>query len=217
MAAPIRVVVADDDPIVCTSLETILNAEDDIAVVGLAHCGEQAVEAYGRLRPDILLADIRMPGGTGLEAARRILAEDPAARVVFLTTFSDDEYIVGSLQVGARGYLIKQDIAAIAPALRAVMAGQRVLEGEVMTRMGERALGSAPPEEGVGEPGAFEALTGRERDVLRGVAQGLDNAQIADELSLSEGTVRNHISSMLAKLSLRNRTQLAVYYYRGRL
>ena len=158
-----------------------------------------------------------MPGGTGLEAARRILAEDPAARVVFLTTFSDDEYIVGSLQVGARGYLIKQDIAAIAPALRAVMAGQRVLEGEVMTRMGERALGSAPPEEGVGEPGAFEALTGRERDVLRGVAQGLDNAQIADELSLSEGTVRNHISSMLAKLSLRNRTQLAVYYYRGRL
>ena len=210
MAAPIRVVVADDDPIVCTSLETILNAEDDIAVVGLAHCGEQAVEAYGRLRPD-------MPGGTGLEAARRILAEDPAARVVFLTTFSDDEYIVGSLQVGARGYLIKQDIAAIAPALRAVMAGQRVLEGEVMTRMGERALGSAPPEENVGEPGAFEALTGRERDVLRGVAQGLDNAQIADELSLSEGTVRNHISSMLAKLSLRNRTQLAVYYYRGRL
>ena len=119
--------------------------------------------------------------------------------------------------MGARGYLIKQDIAAIAPALRAVMAGQRVLEGEVMTRMGERALGSAPPEEGVGEPGAFEALTGRERDVLRGVAQGLDNAQIADELSLSEGTVRNHISSMLAKLSLRNRTQLAVYYYRGRL
>lgn len=217
MAAPIRVVVADDDPIVCTSLETILNAEDDIAVVGLADCGEQAVEAYGRLRPDILLADIRMPGGTGLEAARRILAEDPAARVVFLTTFSDDEYIVGSLQVGARGYLIKQDIAAIAPALRAVMAGQRVLEGEVMTRMGKRALGSAPPEEGVGEPGAFEALTGRERDVLRGVAQGLDNAQIADELSLSEGTVRNHISSMLAKLSLRNRTQLAVYYYRGRL
>ncbi len=217
MALPIRVVVADDDAIACASIATILNAEDDIEVVGCAHSGSEAVALYGRLLPDVLLTDIRMPGGTGLDAARTILAQEPSARIVFLTTFSDDEYIAGSLQVGASGYLIKQDIAAIAPALRTVMAGQRVLEGEVLSRMGQRVLatGDAPADATARETSeALGRLTDRERDVMRCVAEGLDNAEIADSLSLSEGTVRNHISSILAKLSLRNRTQLAVYYYR---
>ena len=200
-AQPIRVLVVDDDAIVCSSLQTILGAQPDIAVVGTGSHGLDAVDLYQQLRPDILLADIQMPGCDGLQAAQRILVGDPHARIVFLTTFSDDAYLVRALKLGACGYLVKQDVAAIAPALRSVMAGHRVLEGQVVDR---------PPV--VTPPGSV--LTERERDVVRLVADGLDNSQIAAALYLSEGTVRNHISAILAKLDLRNRTQLAVWYYR---
>ena len=116
-----RVLIVDDDALVAQSLSTILSVEDDVEVVGLGGSGPEATERYRELTPDILLMDIQMPGGDGLSAAERILTEDAGARIIFLTTFSDDEYIVRALRMGARGYLIKQDVAQVAPALRSVM------------------------------------------------------------------------------------------------
>ena len=237
-----RVLIVDDDAIVVQSLATILSAEDGIDVVGTCLSGAEAVQEFRRLRPDVLLMDIRMPGADGLSAAEEILEGDPQARIVFLTTFSDDEYIVRALRMGARGYLIKQDVAQIAPALRSVMVGVCVLEGDVLERgasMGMRALPAPSPGSGAGKnggrPGAhgdpgepagavrapdprstvFASLTDREYEVVEAVAAGLDNAETAERLFMSEGTVRNHISSILAKTGLRNRTQVAVRYYRA--
>ena len=213
-----RVLIVDDDAIVVQSLATILSAEDGIDVVGTCLSGAEAVQEFRRLRPDVLLMDIRMPGADGLSAAEEILEGDPQARIVFLTTFSDDEYIVRALRMGARGYLIKQDVARIAPALRSVMAGVSVLEGEVVERSAAMGLGGGGSASGSGQmprSAVFERLTEREYEVVEAVAEGLDNAEVADKLFMSEGTVRNHISSILAKLGLRNRTQVAVLYYRS--
>lgn len=207
-----RVIVVDDDAIVVRSLSTILGAEPDIEVAGTGTSGEEAVSLFSACEPDVVLMDIQMPGGDGLSAAEKILAADPAARVVFLTTFSDDDYIVRALRLGARGYLIKQDVATIAPALRSVMAGQSVLEGEVLARAAELSASAQRPRRG--EP-QMRGLTEREREVVRAIADGMSNAEVAAALYMSEGTVRNHISAILAKLGLRNRTQIAVYYYRG--
>ena len=211
-AEPLRVCVVDDDPFVTASLATILSAEPDIVVAGEGHDGEEAVALFERERPDVLLMDIQMPGVGGLEAAERILAAHPEARVVFLTTFSDDEYIVRALRMGAKGYLIKQEVATIAPALRSVTAGQSVLGGEVLGRVDALMRGAVPP---APEPARLEALTERERAIVGLVAEGLDNKEIAARLYLSEGTVRNHISAILQKLALKNRTQLAIAFYRG--
>ena len=214
-----KVLIVDDDALVAQSLSTILSVEDDVEVVGLGRSGPEAIEKYRELKPDILLMDIQMPGGDGLSAAERILAGDVAARIVFLTTFSDDEYIVRALRMGSRGYLIKQDVAQIAPALRSVMAGVCVLEGEVLERSATMGLSARPEPDGPqGKPlrgTVFAALTDREYEVVEAVAEGLDNAEVAARLFMSEGTVRNHISSILAKLGLRNRTQVAVMYYRS--
>jgi len=214
-----RVLIVDDDAFVAQSLATILSAEADIDVVGLGGSGPEAVEQYRRLRPDVLLMDIRMPLGDGLAAAERILAEDEGARIVFLTTFSDDEYIVRALKMGSRGYLIKQDVAQVAPALRSVMAGVCVLEGEVLERSATMRLNArSEPDAPQGRPlrgTVFAALTDREDGVGEAGAGGRDNAEVAARLFMSEGTVRNHISSILAKLGLRNRTQVAVMYYRS--
>uniref|UniRef100_UPI0023550896 LuxR C-terminal-related transcriptional regulator n=1 Tax=Thermophilibacter provencensis TaxID=1852386 RepID=UPI0023550896 len=167
-----------------------------------------------------VLLDIQMPGVDGLAAAEQILAASQPPRVVFLTTFSDDEYIVRALSLGAAGYLIKQDVAGVAPALRAVMAGRSVLEGEVLERAVALGAGGA-----AGTSGAtaerpdlatvFPQLTDREREVVALIAEGLDNREVAAAAYMGEGTVRNHISSILAKLHLRNRTQIAVVYWRA--
>ena len=218
-----RVLIVDDDALVAQSLSTILSVEDDVDVVGLGSSGPEAIERYRDLAPDVLLMDIQMPGGDGLSAAEQILTEDPAARIVFLTTFSDDEYIVRALTMGSRGYLIKQDVAQVAPALRSVMAGVCVLEGEVLERSATMGLNARPPVSGADRgrghqdprSTAFAALTDREYEVVEAVAEGLDNAEAAARLFMSEGTVRNHISTILAKLGLRNRTQVAVMYYRS--
>ena len=218
-----RVLIVDDDALVAQSLSTILSVEDDVDVVGLGSSGPEAIERYRELAPDILLMDIQMPGGDGLSAAEQILAEDAGARIVFLTTFSDDEYIVRALKMGSRGYLIKQDVAQVAPALRSVMAGVCVLEGEVLERSATMGLSARPQASGTDRgrahqdprSTAFAALTDREYEVVEAVAEGLDNAEAAARLFMSEGTVRNHISAILAKLGLRNRTQVAVMYYRS--
>lgn len=208
-----RVVVADDDAVVASSLAIVLNAQPDIEVVGTAGDGEGAVRLAVELAPDIALLDIQMPGTDGLAAAERILSAPNPPRVVFLTTFSDDEYIVRALALGAAGYLIKQDVAGVAPALRAVAAGQSVLEGEVLERA--VAMGAAPQGGRTELASLFPQLTDREREVVALISEGLDNHEVAEAAHMGEGTVRNHISSILAKLHLRNRTQIAIAYWRA--
>ena len=211
-----RLVIADDDAVVVSSLEIVLGAQPDIEVVGRAADGAEAARLAAELSPDVVLLDIQMPGTDGLAAAERILAAPEPPRVVFLTTFSDDEYIVRALSLGAAGYLIKQDVGGVAPALRAVMAGRSVLEGEVLERA--VSLGAPAGGEDMPEPdlvAMFPQLTGREREVVRLVAEGLDNREVAAAAYMGEGTVRNHISQILAKLGLRNRTQIAVAYWRA--
>ena len=205
----IRVIVVDDDPFVCASLETILNAQDDLEVVAKGTSGPEAVSLYEAHLPDVVLMDIQMAGGDGLSAAEQIIAAHADARVLFLTTFADDDYIVRALHLGAKGYLIKQNVTDIAPAVRAVAAGQNVLGDEVVGHI------SRTPETRVSTDGfAKLGLTEREIEVVELVAQGLDNHEIAAELFMGEGTVRNHISAILQKLQLKNRTQIAVMYYR---
>ena len=209
-----RVVIADDDAVVVESLQIVLDAQPDIEVAGCGTDGADAVRLAADATPDIVLLDIQMPGMDGLAAAEKILASPEPPRVVFLTTFSDDEYIVRALALGAAGYLIKQDVAGVAPALRAVMAGRSVLEGEVLERA--VALGAgAPVAEKPDLTAIFPQLTDREREVVALIAEGLDNREIAAAAYMGDGTVRNHISSILAKLSLRNRTQIAVAYWRA--
>ncbi len=208
-----RVLIADDDPIVVESLATILGAQPDIEVVGTASSGPEAQARYLELSPDIALLDVRMPKGDGLAAGEAIMAADPAARLVYLTTFADDDYLVRALRLGAKGFLIKQEARAIAPALREVMAGQTVLAGEVAPqdkRIRPQCLGTSAA------PDPRTPLTERERAIVALIAEGKDNREIASELHLSEGTVRNHISMVLAKLNLKNRTQIAVWSWRRR-
>ena len=209
-----RVVIVDDDAVVVESLRIVLDAQPDIEVVGCGTDGADAVRLAADSAPDIVLLDIQMPGMDGLSAAEMILAAPVPPRVVFLTTFSDDEYIVRALALGAAGYLIKQDVAGVAPALRAVMAGRSVLEGEVLERA--VALGAGEPVAEKPDLAAlFPQLTDREREVVALIAEGLDNREVAAAAYMGEGTVRNHISSILAKLGLRNRTQIAVAYWRA--
>ena len=209
-----RVVIADDDAVVVESLRIVLDAQPDIEVVGCGTDGADAVRLAADSAPDIVLLDIQMPGMDGLAAAEKILASPESPRVVFLTTFSDDEYIVRALALGAAGYLIKQDVAGVAPALRAVMAGRSVLEGEVLERA--VALGAgAPVAEKPDLTAIFPQLTDREREVVALIAEGLDNREVAAAAYMGEGTVRNHISSILAKLHLKNCTQIAVVYWRA--
>ena len=203
-----RLIVVDDDRLVVDSLKIILGAQPQIEVVDTGANGDDAVALYAEHAPDIALLDIQMPGRDGLSAAR-----DPSARVVFLTTFSDDEYIVSALKLGARGYLIKTDVAAIPPALAQVMDGKRVLEGKAIEDIdfdGTGVEAGAPR-----RPAAFASLTDREFEVAELIARGLDNKEIAATAYMGEGTVRNHISSILAKMGLRNRTQIAIAYLRG--
>lgn len=211
-----RIAIVDDDPIVCQSLETILTATGTADVLWSANDGGAAIRRYFESPEnhlDILLIDIQMPGMNGLDAAREILTKDPAARILFLTTFSDQAYIEQAMRLGTKGYLIKQDVAAIAPALHAVMAGQVVLGAEVLGKLTERTPDPADSDDSRDTADSIEGLLGeREREITALVAEGLDNRDIAARLFLSEGTVRNRISAILDKLGLTNRTQLAILW-----
>lgn len=205
-----KVLIIDDDKLVSLSLKTILEASGQVEIAGIGNSGAEAVELYDSLVPDILLMDIRMEGMTGLEAGVHILSAHPEAKILFLTTFSDDEYIVKALKMGAKGYILKQNFESILPALLAVEGGQNVFGDEITGRL--PSLMGTPAS---GPDYKKYDLSERERKLISLVAEGLNNREIAEKLYLSEGTVRNYLSSILEKLELRDRTQLAVFYYRG--
>lgn len=202
-----RIIVTDDDKLVALSLKTILENTGRITVEAMASSGEEAIALYRSLRPDAMLMDIRMEGMTGLEAGEKILSEFSDAKLLYLTTFNDDEYIVKALKMGAKGYMLKQDFEGIAPALEAVAGGQSVFGNKIVSRLPELMKKSSEFD--------YEAhgISEKERDIMEAVASGMSNKEIAAELFLGEGTVRNYISTLLDKLGLRDRTQLAVYYY----
>lgn len=227
--SPLSVVIVDDDEFVAQSLRTILEARGNVRVAALGTKGAEAAALYNEHHPDIMLLDIRMPDLSGLAAGEAILAAHPKARIVFLTTFADDDYIVRALAIGARGYLIKQEARGLAEALHSVMEGQIVLGSDVTDRVsaliGQRlakgagaAFDDSPSHrdnsQAAPAPAFAEGLTQRERDIAELIAEGLDNREIAQALYLSEGTVRNHISAILQKCGLKNRTQIAIAWWR---
>lgn len=216
-----RVLVVDDDAFVTMSLKTILESDYDIEVVAVGNNGEQAISLYNKHKPDVLLMDIRMDTMNGLEAAEKIFAVEKHANILFLTTFSDDEYIIKALNIGARGYLLKQDFESIIPALKAAYSGQSVFGGQIISKLpnlmeknvADKEIASGECDD---ENRNFpEDITKKEIQVMEQVAMGLNNKEIAANLYLSEGTVRNYISTILEKLNLRDRTQLAIYYLKN--
>ncbi len=203
-----RIVVIDDDKLVAISLKTILEATGKVTVDGVGHDGTEAIPLYEKHRPDVLLMDIRMQQMTGLEAAQIIIDRYHDAKILFLTTFSDDEYIVKALRIGAKGYILKQDFEGIEPALEAVCQGQTVFGGEVVDKLPDLLQkGSKFDYENCG-------ITEKEYEIIELVAQGMSNREISEETFLSEGTIRNYLSNILNKLDLRDRTQLAVFFYK---
>ena len=206
----IKVVIIDDDIFVSGALKTILESSGDITVPATGFDGKEALELYKKYRPDVLLMDIRMKEVSGLDASAAVLKEFPKANILLLTTFSDDEYIVQALKLGARGYLLKQDYASLLPALRAIHSGQTVFGHEIVSKIPD-LLHS-------GSSFRYEDydISERELEIIRLIADGLSNKEIASRLYLSEGTVRNYLSTILDKLNLRDRTQVAVFYYKNR-
>lgn len=189
-----NIVIIDDDKLLAVSLKTILESTGSVKVLAMGSCGEEAIELYSLLKPDVLLMDIRMNGMSGIEAGEKILAGYPDARILYLTTFSDDEYIIKAVLMGAKGYILKQDFESICPALETVMNGQTVFGSDVASKLPELLTNHSSFD--------FDHYGIVEKE-----------QEIASLLYLSEGTVRNYISTILEKLSLRDRTQLAIFYY----
>lgn len=202
-----RLMIVDDDPLVTQSLKIILEQDPDITVDKLCQSGREAIEAYREIKPDVVLSDIRMEDTDGLTATEEILKLDPDAKVILLTTFLDDEYINRALKVGAHGYVLKQDCASLSDSVKAVYGGQTVFGGKIVERL--------PNLMNRTEKFKWEDydITPKEREFVELVAEGLSNKEIANKMFLGEGTVRNLMSSVLSKLDLRDRTQLACFYY----
>ncbi|MBQ6025131.1 MAG: response regulator transcription factor [Lachnospiraceae bacterium] len=205
-----KVLIVDDDNLVAVSLKTILSSDSEIEVTGIGNDGTVAIRLYEEQQPDVLLMDIRMSGMSGLDAGSEILSKHNDARILYLTTFNDDEYIIKAISIGAKGYIIKQDFESIIPAVKSVYKGQSVF-GNAIT---EKLPGI------INKKKTFDyesfGITPQEKEIIEEIAKGLSNKEIADKLCLSEGTVRNYLSNILRKLDLRDRTNLAIFYYQNR-
>ena len=206
----VKVLLVDDQQLIRAGFRMILDAEADIEVVGECSDGTQAIDSAARLNPDVVLMDIRMPELDGLEATRRILAEDRGARILILTTFDLDEYVYEALRAGASGFVLKDDSPEqLIAAIRTVAAGDALLSPTVTRRVIQKFAGMprpAPPKE-------LDELSEREREVFRLVVRGLSNAEIGQELFISETTVKTHVTHILSKLGLRDRVQAVVLAY----
>jgi DNA-binding NarL/FixJ family response regulator len=207
----IKVLLVDDQALVRSGFRMILEAKDEFDVIGEAEDGRQAVELAAITSPDVILMDVRMPGMDGVEATRRILGAGSSARVLILTTFDLDEYVVEAIRAGASGFLLK-DVrpADLVEAICVVAAGEALLAPTVTRRLLDRFARTVPDDR---TPPALEGLTERELEILRLVAQGLSNAEIAAQLVVAETTVKTHVSSILRKLRLRDRVQAVVAAY----
>jgi DNA-binding NarL/FixJ family response regulator len=211
------VLLVDDEPLVRLGFSMVLAAHDDLQVVGEAGNGAEAVELAGRLRPDVVVMDVRMPVLDGVAATRRIVSAGLPSRIVVLTTLDLDEYAFAALQAGASGFLLKNaEPAELVAAIRTVARGDAVLAPRVTRRLLE-TFAAQLPAAGRAEDRRLARLTDREREVLVQVATGRSNAEIAAELTLSELTVKTHVGRLLTKLELRDRTQAAVFAHRERL
>jgi DNA-binding NarL/FixJ family response regulator len=210
----IRILIADDQSLVRTGFRMILDAEPDLAVVGEAIDGREAVDKAKAAKPDVILMDIRMPELDGIEATRRIVAEngDDAPKILMLTTFDLNEYVYEALRAGASGFLLK-DVPAeqLADGVRVVAAGEALLAPSVTRRLLSEFAQVRPRD--AAPPPAFEELTPREHEVFRLIARGMSNAEVAQELIVSETTVKTHVARVLMKLSLRDRIQAVVLAY----
>ena len=208
----IRVVIVDDQALVRAGFKMILQAQPDIHVVGEAGDGEQALGLMRTLKPDVALMDIRMPGLDGIEATRKVTAEGMPVRVVILTTYDLDEYVFDALAAGATGFLLKHvPPEELVHGVRAAAAGDSLLAPSVTRRLIEEFTKQRTPIQPRSK--AFDSLTERERDVLRYLARGLSNAEIAAEMHVGEATVKTHVAHLLDKLELRDRVQAVIYAY----
>lgn len=205
-----NIILIDDDQLVCMSLKMILEAQDNIHVVATGYDGSDVLPLYQKHHPDVVLMDIQMQQQNGTDALSDLLAVFPDAKVLFLTTFVDDAYIVKALELGAKGYIVKQNYENIAPALTAVYSGQNVYGNEVMEKLPELMK-----TQDAFDYSAYD-ISDKEYEIICLIAEGRSNKEIAAQLFLSEGTVRNYLSTILDKLKLRDRTQLAVFYYQHR-
>ena len=212
----IRIVIADDQELVRAGLRMILEVQDDLEVVAEAGDGAAAVDAVHGLDPDVVLMDVRMPELDGIEATRRALSGGARARVLMLTTFDADEYVYDAMKAGASGFLLKNAPPAdLVAAVRATARGDVHVAPEIVQRMVDEFVRRPPP--GSTRPPGLETLSGREVDVLKLASKGLSNGEIAAALFLSEATVRTHMSRILSKLDLRDRTQAVVAAYESGL
>jgi DNA-binding NarL/FixJ family response regulator len=213
----IRVLLCDDQALVRSGFRMILDARDDIEVVGEAQDGLQVIELARGLDPDVILMDVRMPNVDGVEATRRLVEAGSRARIIILTTFDLDEYVYEALRAGASGFLLKDvEPAQLVDAIRVVAAGEALLAPSITRRLLDRFADTLPGDEAKPAP-ALESLTERELEVLKLLAGGLSNAELAEKLFLSETTVKSHISSVLRKLDLRDRVQAVVLAYEAGL
>ena len=210
----IRILIADDQALVRAGLRMILDAQGDLEVIGEAGDGREALQQCRELEPDLVLMDIRMPGMDGLEATRRL--GDSGPKVIVLTTFDTDEYVYEAIRAGASGFLLKSaPPEQLADGVRAVRAGDALLAPEITRRLLERFIERPPP--GMTAPPELEDLTPREVEVLRLIADGRSNAEIAAALVLSEATIKTHVNHILTKLRLRDRVQAVALAYRSGL
>lgn len=231
----IKILLVDDDIQICESIKIILSKDKEIEVIGFATNGNEAISKFCELSPDLLLMDIQMPMKSGLEASAEILKKDKNAKILLLSTFSDEEYIIKAFQIGVQGYIVKQEYKKISSAIKSVINGQFVFADEVVNSIPkfihrfknsenkekdtsilftEKSLGiiHAPKKESLDNLMSKYGLNESQVEIMRLVALGFTNKEIADKLFFSSGTIRNYISSLLEKLDLKNRTQLASFY-----
>lgn len=217
MMDKIRIVIADDQSIIREGLKVLLEMEDDLEVVGLAANGEEAYKIASSLNPDVVLMDIRMPICDGVIGTKRIYNTYPNIKIIVLTTFNDDEYIFEALKGGAKGYLLK-DVQSdeLVNSIRTVMRGGVLIHQDVATKL-VKNLNVPPKEVDTAKSKYIDNLTSREIEIVKLIGKGKSNKEIASELFLSEGTVKNYITNILSKLYLRDRTQVALYAVENRL